>query len=99
MKELITQRPNDLQFTRFVRCLPRDSPLLQKDLLRDETLMYRDRHLSIYYARFDYVNKQARIAIVGITPGWRQVEIAYRKCRDELLGGSNSEGCAAAVRC
>ncbi len=32
----------------------------------------------MYYAAFDHVNEDAKVAVVGITPGWNQMEIAHR---------------------
>jgi hypothetical protein len=37
------------------------------------------------------VNFEAKVVIVGITPGWTQMEIAFRQARAALLKGGNAE--------
>ena len=49
----------------------------KEDLFNDKYLIDRDNSIEIYYAPFEYINKTARILIVGITPGWTQTEIAF----------------------
>jgi len=67
--------------------LPNSSPLSKEDLLIEVFRLWRDNTLEIYYAPADYVNKNAEVAIIGITPGWRQMEIAYRTARDAIRRG------------
>lgn len=38
-----------------------------------------DQKLSIYYAPVEYINEKACVLIVGITPGFRQMQQAYSK--------------------
>lgn len=53
--------------------------------------------LSMYYAPFDYVNDQAMIAIIGITPGEQQMLIAFKAARTALAAGqSYVEACTQA---
>lgn len=47
----------------------------------------RGRIVEVYYAPFDYVNDEARIAIVGITPGLRQMLAAIREARRCISAG------------
>ncbi|MXN90930.1 hypothetical protein GR160_06785 [Flavobacterium sp. Sd200] len=37
-----------------------------------------EKNIEIFYAPFDYINPNAKIIIVGITPGWSQMEKSYR---------------------
>jgi hypothetical protein len=46
-----------------------------------------DRNYKIYYLPFEHVNRAARIALVGITPGPDQLESAYAKCAVLLQKG------------
>jgi hypothetical protein len=39
--------------------------------------LFREGPLEAYYAPFDYENPSARVAIVGLTPGWRQAQLSY----------------------
>jgi hypothetical protein len=77
-------------YTDLIRSLP-ENGLTAVALLRNETLLFRDERLAIYYAPVDYVNTRARLAVVGITPGWQQMEIAYRAARQALLSGATAE--------
>jgi hypothetical protein len=54
--------------------------------------------IKIGYAPFDYVNTQARIVIVGITPGPNQIGPALLRARDMLRRGCALEGVAKAVK-
>jgi hypothetical protein len=51
----------------------------------------------MYYAPLEAIHRSARIAIVGITPGFQQMEIAIRFARESLLsGGTDSDACTEA---
>ncbi len=68
-------------FLPHIATLPSDGKLLREQLLDERFRLYSESRLAIYYAPFDYIKDDARIAIVGITPGWTQMEIAYRTAR------------------
>lgn len=48
-------------------------------------LLGREKTLSAHYTPFDYVNAQARVVVVGITPGFVQWKNAVREARRQLL--------------
>lgn len=55
--------------------------------------------LDVIYTPFEYVNTQARIVVVGITPGRTQVENAVRELRQQLdRGAPLAEALIAAKR-
>ena len=57
----------------------------KEDVLTDEFLLHSKDNLKMYYAPHnEYINKDARIFIVGICPGWTQTQIAYRTAADGL---------------
>lgn len=57
----------------------------------------RGRELRVQYAPFDHVNREAKIVIVGMTPGLFQARQALLAARDALRGGkSNLEAASAA---
>ena len=81
--------------TRFVISLHDiDRPTLLSETFR----LYADRRLGIYYAPFDRVNTRARLVLVGVTPGWTQMEIAYRTARQGLLEGHEREAILSSVK-
>lgn len=71
--------------------LPRSGKLLKEDLLTKTFLLHREnvagKELAIYYVPFDYVNADAKVVLIGITPGWTQMEIAYREASRYLRAG------------
>jgi len=69
-----------------------DLPKYEREhLLRRELLLAEDERLRVFYAPFDWVNPRAAVAILGITPGWTQMEIGCRTARRELLSGAAPE--------
>lgn len=60
-----------------------NSPSDLPGLLQLET----HQNLSVYYAPFDFVNEQAKIVIVGITPGFTQLKNAYLSLQKSTRAG------------
>ncbi|SIR23499.1 hypothetical protein SAMN05421545_2843 [Pontibacter lucknowensis] len=58
------------------------------DLMKQEYLIASENNLIVYYAPFDYINKDASVVIVGITPGWTQMEKSFRTAIEELNKGT-----------
>ncbi|MDD4464380.1 MAG: hypothetical protein PHR86_09105, partial [Desulfobacterales bacterium] len=52
-----------------------------------EFILHREGALSVLWAPCDHINTGARLAIVGITPGWQQAQIAYTAARQALKDG------------
>lgn len=55
----------------------------------DSLLLAQEGDLSVYYSPFDYINKEARIVIVGITPGEQQSKNAFEAAQAALQAGKN----------
>jgi len=84
-------------YANAIKALPDKAPLEKADLLADTFRIVKEDGLEIFYAPLDYVNRQARVIIVGITPGWTQMEVAYRQARLDLLAGlSGAQVCRRA---
>ncbi|WP_151445816.1 hypothetical protein [Lacisediminimonas profundi] len=64
----------------------------------DSFLLDRDAGLSSYYIPFDFVNKTAKIVIVGITPGFTQWINAMREAKKQLHAGANLEQALIAAK-
>ena len=75
-------------FAPQIAALPADERLTREQLQMPDFLLHQAGRLAIYYAPFDYINPQAKVVLVGITPGFRQMEIALRASRDALLAGA-----------
>jgi len=51
-------------------------------IVNKEFLIKKDGNIEIYYAPFDYVNSKAKIVIVGITPGLKQMTQSFQVIKD-----------------
>lgn len=65
-------------------------------------LMQQAQHgrsrIDVAYAPFDHVNSDARIVIVGITPGRQQMGNALRECYEHLRAGAAPQEALAAAK-
>jgi hypothetical protein len=59
--------------------------------LPQDLLLAQNGSLSMYYAPFDYINKQAKVVICGITPGLSQSLIALGEAQAALKAGESIE--------
>jgi uracil-DNA glycosylase len=57
------------------------------DVLRPELLLYEQGPLSIRYCPFDSVNPGAKLVIIGITPGLRQMFLSCQEAQQALFDG------------
>ncbi|WP_236570618.1 hypothetical protein [Paenibacillus sp. An7] len=82
----------------FIRSLPIKEQYSKQDLLIEDLLLAREGQLEMYYAPHnEYINPLAKIVIVGITPGWTQMERAYQAAAKSLhRGETEEEACKAA---
>jgi hypothetical protein len=69
-----------------------DPALPEENLLACEALrVYADETLSIYYAPFDQVNENARVVLMGITPGRQQMWQACLAARGAIANGASDD--------
>jgi hypothetical protein len=80
----------------FVSALPMCDRYEPGDLLVPDLLMASEGELRMFYAPFDWVNESARLIILGITPGWTQMEVACRTARVLSEGRATDEVCRIA---
>ncbi|MDQ3857863.1 MAG: hypothetical protein M3327_05360 [Actinomycetota bacterium] len=64
----------------------------------DELLIAREGRLSVFYAPFDNVNAEARLVLLGLTPGWQQMCIAIETYRAERHRGASDADAQRAVK-
>jgi hypothetical protein len=72
--------------------------LAADDVRTPEFCLYEDRRIVAYYAPFDYLNRGARLALVGVTPGPTQMLESYAVVRDALRAGGSDEEALRAVK-
>lgn len=77
------------QYMEKIKTLP--EKMGRHNLLQPAFLLEKENQIEIYYAPFDYLNPQAKVVTVGITPGWNQMLLSYVQARDSLLQGLSIE--------
>jgi hypothetical protein len=80
---------NTALFTRFEPCIRDFNPADPKAF--DCLLLERREAISIYYAPFDYVNASAKLVLVGITPGKKQMIKSLVEAKYQLQRGASPE--------
>jgi hypothetical protein len=66
---------------------------------RDERLLIDEQGaVKIYYAPFEYINRAARVVLVGITPGPTQMTNANNEARRTLMSGKPSQDAVRAAK-
>ena len=75
----------------------------EADLAADMTLggrllLSQAGELTVCYAPFDYIQRSARLVIVGITPGAQQARKALVEARRQLIAGSDHETALRAAK-
>jgi hypothetical protein len=68
-----------------------DEKYSKADLIRPCFLLFCEAGLNVYYVPFHYLNSNARVVLMGLTPGWRQMEEAFRAARKALSNGLEGE--------
>ena len=70
----------------------------RSDLLIPDLLITTEGQLRIFYAPFDYSSPDARVVLVGVTPGWTQMEAAVRSFVTTLAAGGTEQAAFNAVK-
>ncbi len=88
MREVLSDRVAAL-----IHSLPERREYSHDDLLVPEVQLAAEptEGLIVYDAPIGWVNLDARVALIGVTPGFTQMEIVYRSVRRHLLAGANLE--------
>ncbi len=66
----------------------------KENILVDDFKLYDDfnNRMKIYFAPHnEIINENAKVFIVGITPGWTQTSIAYKTAKEGLINGLSFE--------
>lgn len=72
--------------------LPIKDKYTKEELLVDDFLIDKENNIEIYYAPHnEYINQKAKILIVGITPGFIQMNTAISTARKELENSNDIE--------
>jgi len=68
------------------------------DAIPEAFLVARENALSAHYIPFDYVNTNARVVVVGITPGFVQWKNAVREARRQLERNAPEQEALRAIK-
>jgi hypothetical protein len=74
----------------LLRALP-DGELGPEHLMTGDFLLEEEGRLQVYWIPFERLNRGARIAIIGLTPGWHQMQQAFTAARDAFRAGVTDE--------
>jgi uracil-DNA glycosylase len=74
-------------FAEVLRALP--SIRTETDVLTAELVLATSGPWTVRYCPFDQVNRSARVVIIGITPGLRQMFLSCQRAQRALLEGAN----------
>lgn len=87
-----------MKFEEKIRSLNCETVLAEKELRTSNFSLFDNGNLKIYYAPFDYVNVEAKVVIVGITPGWTQMQKSFHVVKDVLNQGGSWEAALREVK-
>lgn len=72
-------------YKEVIKKLPLKDKYTREELLTSDFLIDKQDKMEIYYAPHnEYINQRARIFIIGITPGFQQMNMAIATARKEL---------------
>lgn len=72
-------------YKEVIKKLPLKDKYTREELLTSDFLIDKQDKMEIYYAPHnEYINQRARIFIIGITPGFQQMNMAMATARKEL---------------
>lgn len=87
-------------FAPRMMALPDREKYTKEDLLTPSFLLEQKEGISIYYAAHnEIINEQARVFIIGITPGWTQMERSIHTARKHLLAGLSIKETIKRTKC
>ena len=79
-------------YKEIIKTLPIKNKYTKEELLTKDFLIDKDNNIEIYYTPHnEHFNKEAKIFIVGITPGFQQMSTAISTARKELEYTDNIE--------
>jgi hypothetical protein len=93
----LSVKPSLEKYAAVIKSLP-DPSLSGGDSLPQQLLLDRDGAIEIFYAPFEYSNPNARIVIVGITPGRVQAVNAIRAAQSQLKNGASVDTALKAAK-
>lgn len=79
-------------FNKYCNEIKKLSNFDKTNILTEKFELFNENNMKIYYAPHnEIINEEAKIFIVGITPGWTQTNIAYKTAHDGLIKNLSHE--------
>jgi hypothetical protein len=82
------------KYIKKIKNLPQKESYTREELLISDFLLAKEGDIEIYYCTHnEYINKEAKVFIIGITPGFQQMNKSIavaRKCLEENLSFDES---------
>ena len=73
-------------FKNFVDKIAQINAFEKENILNEKFILEDQSKIKIYYAPHnEFINKEAQILIIGITPGWTQTQIAFKTANEGLI--------------
>lgn len=85
-------------FREVISSLPNSGSIDRVLLDAEPFVLGSSGNLHVVYAPFDYVNEQARVMLVGVTPGWSQMHVSFVEARAGLEEGQDTEAILRRVK-
>jgi len=76
------------ELERYETLLPPTAPVTLEDL-PTELRIYADDAIEVWYSPMGAATENPSVWILGITPGWNQMQIAYHAAADALRNGAS----------
>ncbi len=86
------------EFRGAIACSPLSSSIDRKLLDAEPFVLGRAGRLTVVYAPFDYINRSARVVLVGVTPGWTQMHSSYVEARSGIEEGKDTDAILRRVK-
>jgi hypothetical protein len=87
-----------MNYEEKIRSLNYKAVFAKNELLTSDFNLFDNGDLKIYYAPVDYVNSEAKVIIVGITPGWTQMQKSFNVVKVVLSQGGSWEAALREVK-
>lgn len=96
-KQILNKLPDINYFYKVIKSLPLKEKYTKEELLIPELLVEQQGNIELYYcAHNEVINPRAKIFIIGITPGFQQMEksiVTARRCIEEGLSVEETVKC------
>lgn len=86
------------KYLSIIKKLPLKEIFNRLDLLIDDFLIEQDGDIRVYFAPAEYCNEKARVVLLGISPGWTQMEIGFRRAFSGISRKENIEKICRSIK-